>query len=132
MERKSSLRGWIIAVIVVVVVAAGAIWAKGYYDDRYASQSYYAQVPADESMEIQGIKDQHGNVADKGHEYELTAYDKDGNARDLSVTVYTSDASKLYQPGTYLKIEASKQIVTGQAVIQKSEIPAAALAKIEG
>lgn len=44
----------------------------------------------------------------------------------------TSKVSELYQPGTYLKIEASKQIVTGQAVVQESDIPAAALSKIQG
>lgn len=132
MARKSSAVGWIIGIIVIAIVAAGAIWAKGYYEDRYVSQSYYAQVPADESMDIQGLKDNQGKVVDKGHEYKLTAYDANGNARDLEVTVYTSKTSELYQPGTYLKIEASKQIVTGQAVIHETDIPSAALAKIQG
>lgn len=132
MARKSSAAGWIVGIIVIAVVAAGAIWAKGYYEDRYVSQSYYAHVPADEPMDLQGLKDDKGNVVEKGHEYNLTAYDEKGNARDLEVTVRTSKVSELYQPGTYLKIEASKQIVTGQAVVQESDIPAAALSKIQG
>ncbi|MCI1901409.1 MAG: YxeA family protein [Bifidobacteriaceae bacterium] len=131
MARKSSLAGWIIGLVVVVIVVAGAIWAKGYYNDRYVSQSYYAQVPADEKMEIEGMKDNQGKVFDKGHTYELTAYDKDGKARKLEVTVYTDKVSKLYKPGTYLKIEASKQIVTGQSVIREMDIPPAAFAKIQ-
>jgi uncharacterized protein YxeA len=70
-------------------------------------------------------------VVDKGHRYELTAYDKNGVERKLDVTVYTNKTSALYKPGTYLKIEASKQIVTGQAVIHEGDIPPAAFAKIQ-
>jgi uncharacterized protein YxeA len=131
MARKSSIGGLIIGIVVVAIVAAGAVWAKNYYDNRYVSQSYYAQVPADESMTLQGLKDSDGKVVDKGHTYNLTAYDKNGTARKLEVTVRTSKKSELYQPGTYLKIEASKQIVTGQAVIHESDIPSAAFAKIQ-
>lgn len=131
MARKSSATAIIIAVVVVVIVAFAAVWGKNYYENRYVSDSYYAQVPTDEPMTLEGLKDNQGKVVDKGHTYNLTAYDKDGNERKLEVTVRTSKTSELYKPGTYLKIEASKQIVTGQSVIRETKIPPAAFAKIQ-
>jgi uncharacterized protein YxeA len=131
MARKSSIVGVVIGIVVIVIVIAGGMWAKNYYNDRYVSQSYYAQIPANTPTTLEGLKDSDGKVVEKGRNYELKAYDKNGNERDLEVTVRTKDASKLYKPGTYLKIEASKQVVTGQAVIREAQIPAAAFAKIQ-
>ena len=39
----------IIILAVVLLVVAGAFWAKGYYNDRYVvSSCYYTQIPEDE------------------------------------------------------------------------------------
>lgn len=130
MARKSSFGGIIIGVIVVVLVAAGAIWAKGYYDETYASKTYYTRVPESTVLEIQDITSDSGENVSKGYKYELTAYSESGEKKDVSFVVQTEDIADLYQPGTYLKVEASEKRVMNQSAISKSDVPASVVNKL--
>ena len=56
--------------------------------------------------------------------YILTGYTEKGDKRDVEFTVYTKNAAELFQPGQYLKVEASDILVLGQKVISESDVPA--------
>ena len=58
-----------------------------------------------------------------GRSYTFTGYNEKGNAREVSFSYQTNDASKLLQPGQYLAVDVSKTIVIGQEVIAESKVP---------
>ena len=42
----------IMIITVILLIIAGAFWARGYYNDRYViSDYYYTQIPADKVNE---------------------------------------------------------------------------------
>lgn len=125
---KRSILITLIAVIMIGV--AGALWVKNYYDSRYVGQDYYTVVPADEPVALGDLLDSEGNPADTGYSYELVGYDTDLNRRVLEFDMRADSDDGLYQPGTYLKVSASKQIVLNEAVINESEVPTEILEKL--
>ncbi len=125
---KRSILITLIAVIMIGV--AGALWVKNYYDSRYVGQDYYTVVPADEPVALGDLLDSEGNPADTGYSYELVGYDTDLNRRVLEFDKRADSNDGLYQPGTYLKVSASKQIVLNEAVINESEVPTEILEKL--
>lgn len=117
--------------IVVSIIVGGALWAKGYYNNRYvASETYYTQVPTDEVNKDSWLVNSEGEKQEKGKEYKLIGYDKEGNKREVDFTK-RGTAKDYYAPGTYIKISASKTISLGETTINKEDIPAKALEKIE-
>lgn len=124
-------RSLIIGLIAVVVIGvAGALWAKNYYDSRYVGHDFYTVVPADEPVALGDLLDADGNPADTGYPYSLVGYDNDLNRRVLEFDKRADSDDGLYQPGTYLKVSASKQIVLNEAVVNESEVPAEILEKL--
>lgn len=120
---------WILAL--VVFLAAGAFWAKGYYNDRYVvSDQYYTQIPEDEVNEDSWLLDSDGAKQAKGKEYELIAYNAQGEVREVYFTK-TGSAADYYAPGTYLKVSTSKTLVAGVAVVEKEDVPKAAQEQID-
>jgi len=122
--------------LVAVVVVAGAIWGKHYYDDRYVGSDYYTMVPKDFDMTPIDIRNQDGKVAASGVVYELIAYNEQGETKAVSITVYDPDSGFARGevqplPGTYLWVNASKTLVVAWGPIDKSDVPAAALKMIE-
>lgn len=117
--------------IAVSIVVGGALWAKGYYNNRYvASETYYTQVATDEVNKDSWLVDDEGKKEIKGKEYNLIGYDKEGNKRDFSFAKQGT-AKDYYAPGSYIKISASKTISLGETTINKEDVPAKALEKIE-
>ncbi|MCU9815792.1 YxeA family protein [Paraclostridium sp. AKS73] len=117
--------------IVVSIIVGGALWAKGYYNNRYvASETYYTQVPTDEVNKDSWLVNSEGEKQEKGKEYKLIGYDKEGNKREVDFTK-RGTAKDYYAPGTYIKISASKTISLGETTINKEDVPAKALEKIE-
>ncbi len=112
------------------LVALGVIKGKEYYENRYVGTSYYAMVPADESTEVEPIYDDSGDEMGKGRNYALKSYNGK-EERILEFTVYKDKPEELLQPGTFMKIEASKQIVTGEKIITREEVPENILKIIE-
>ncbi|MDR2524289.1 MAG: YxeA family protein [Candidatus Nomurabacteria bacterium] len=119
-----------VIVIAVVVVAALAIVGKNYYDSRYVGKDYYTVVPADFDATPETIYSASGDDMGKGKEYKLTAYNDQGEAKSVEWYIYTADSS-LPQPGTYLRVSASQQIVTGWNLINEGDVPAKAMEKIK-
>lgn len=117
-------KGIIIGVIFLAIVVLGGMKINDYYQDRYVGKDYYVRVPQDQSTELEDILDMSNRVVGKGRKYELLGYNTAGESRMLSFTYTTEDPAKLLQPGQYLKVSASKQIVVGQSVIQESDVPA--------
>ncbi|MEN2256286.1 YxeA family protein (plasmid) [Paraclostridium benzoelyticum] len=117
--------------IVVSIIVGGALWAKGYYNNRYvASETYYTQVPTDEVNKDSWLVNSEGEKQEKGKEYKLIGYDKEGNKREVDFTK-RGTAKDYYAPGSYIKISASKTISLGETTINKEDVPAKALEKIE-
>lgn len=115
----------------VLLIAAGAFWAKGYYNDRYvASNFYYTQIPEDEVHEDSWLLDADGVKQEKGKAYDLIGYDENGEAREVHFTK-SGSAEDYYAPGTYIRVSASKTITVGVETVGKAEIPQEALRQIQ-
>ena len=54
-----------------------------------------------------------------------------GESKDLEFTLRTENPDDLFQKGAYVAVERSNQIVLGEKVIDKSEIPENILKLIE-
>ena len=120
----------IIIVIAVLLVIAGLFWTKGYYNDRYgASEFYYTQIPKDQVNEDSWLVDTNGIKQEKGKQYELIGYNKDGKDKEVYFKKYGS-TEDYYVPGTYIKVISSKTITVGVEIIDEIDVPQEALNKI--
>ena len=114
----------------VLLLIAGAFWAKGYYTARYvASDFYYVQVPEGEPNEDSWLVDADGVKQVKGKAYDLIGYNAQDEDRELHFT-QTGSAGDYYAPGTFLKIAASETIVVGVETVEKTAVPPAALDRL--
>ena len=121
----------IIIIIAIVLVIAGAFWAKGYYNDRYvASDSFYTQIPQDEVNEDSWLVDSDGVKQEKGKEYNLIGYNENGEQREVYFKIKGS-ARNYYAPGTYIKVNTSKTTVLGQETVDEQAVPQKALEQIK-
>ncbi|WZU01170.1 YxeA family protein [Erysipelothrix sp. D19-032] len=121
---KKNKAGAFLAVAILAVVGIGGYFIKDYYDGRYKkSDTFYVHVPMSQEATVTDIKDSNGKVVDRGRSYTFTGYNEKGNAREVSFSYQTNDASKLLQPGQYLVVDVSKTIVIGQEVIAESKVP---------
>jgi len=127
---------WIVLGLVGVLVVAGAVAGKNYYDNRYVGSTYYAMVPLDYDMTETPVRAMDGREVGTGVEYRLTAYSDAGETKSVWFTVYDPSSSISRgevppQPGTYLKITASKTTVIGWSVTSADAVPTTALAAIQ-
>lgn len=130
MKKKPIL--WIIVAVVIAVVIGAAIWGRDYYMDRYVGSDYYTRVPLDHDMTPQPIYDMKGEpVGEEGVPLKLMACNENGESRLVEFTVRL-DVDPLPEPGTYLRVAASEQIVVDWGMIEESDVPAAALQQING
>ena len=135
MRKKRKTVLWASLAVLAVLVVGVAVWGKQYYEDRYVGSDYYTVVPAGFDMSPVPLLNKDGKEAATGVNYELTAYNAQGEARPVSFTVYDPESGFSRgeiqpQPGTYLRVSASKQLVVGWGVVDASEIPAEVLAMI--
>lgn len=129
MKKKPVL--WIVLGVVVVAVIGIAVWGKQYYDDHYVGSDYYAMIPLDYDMTPQPLYDNHGEQRDTGKIYDIMAYNDQGDARKAEFTVSGKESSDFPQPGAYLCISISKELVVGWGYAQESDVPAKAMEKIQ-
>jgi uncharacterized protein (TIGR01655 family) len=113
---------WIIIVIAVVFVVAVALWGKQYYEDRYVGSDYYTMVPLDFDITPETMFSMSGEDVGLGKTYRLTAYNEQGESKEVVFSV-SVERGNFPQPGTFLHVSASKQIVVGWNVIDESEMP---------
>ena len=135
MRRFKKILPWAVVAVAAVMVAGLAIVAKNYYEDRYVGTDHYAIVPRDYDMSPQPVYSRDGVQVGTGVEYKLTAFDSAGRPQVVSFTVFDpgspiSRGEQQPQPGTYLQISASNQLVVSWRVVTTAEIPAQALAAI--
>jgi len=122
---------WVLAAFAAALLIALTFWAKRYYDYRYALEDhYYTVVPLDYDITPQWANDADGQPVERVIYYDLTCYNADGEARQLTGRVRVEMADP-YLPGTYLCFSASKQHVIGQRILDESDVPAKAMAKIK-
>ena len=123
---------WILVILAVALIATVVLWSKQYYEDRYIASDYYAMVPADFDVTPETMYSMRGEEIGLGKKYRLTAYNEQGEAKTVEFSVPGEDSAKYPQPGVYLYISASKQLVIDWNVIFESDIPEIALSKIKG
>jgi len=129
---------WVIWIMAAVLLLAIAVWGKQYYENRYVGADYYSMVPLNYDMTPSAMLDKDGKeTGPTGITYNLTAYNNQGEDKAVSFTVYDPDSGysrgeKQPQPGTYLWISASKQIVVRWDVTDEHSIPEKALKRIKG
>lgn len=113
-----------------IFLAAGAFWAKDYYNDRYVvSDSYYTRIPEDETTGESWLTDADGVRQTKGKEYDLVGYNDEGEARTVRFS-QAGEAEELYAPGTYIRVDMSKTLVVALKVVDETSVPQPALEKI--
>jgi len=127
---------WIIVTLSAALIIACAVFGKQYYENRYVATDYYAMVPLDYDMSPVPMLDMHGNELGAGIEYRLTAYNEQGEAKPVVFSVHDLDSDYSRgepqpQPGEYLFINASKQIVISWYVIGVTDVPQKALDMIK-
>lgn len=120
----------VVFIVIIALVAVGVVKGKNYYDNRYVGTYYYALVPENQSTEVDDILDSDGKPITKGKDYALKSYDEK-EERVLEFDVIGNKPEDLLQPGTFLKIEASKTLVLGEKIINRDEVPKNILKKIE-
>jgi uncharacterized protein (TIGR01655 family) len=113
---------WIIAVLVIALVAAVVLWGKQYYEDRYVGSDYYAMIPIDFDVTPETIYSMSGEDVGLGRNYKLTAYNEQGEAKTVEFTVFAENGN-FPRPGAFLHVSASRQIVIRWNVIAESDIP---------
>jgi len=124
-----AVKKWmLIALAAAIIVAVPVvIFAKRYYDARYVlDDHFYTVVPLD--YDITPTLDAGGRITD----YTLTGYNADGEARELTFSVLIdAHKSDLYPPGTFIRMDVSKQLVIGRRAIDEAGIPEKAAEKIK-
>jgi len=113
------------AAFIIIVV----LWGKRYYEDRYVGRDYFTIVPHDFDATPETMYGMNGNEVGYGKTYKLTAYNERGESKEIEFNVY-ADRNNFPQPGDFLIVKASKQIVVGWNITDKNEIPESALTMI--
>lgn len=118
----------IILIIVLAIVIPTTIFAKQYYDVRYALEgTYYTVIPLDYDLTPQ--RDKFDN---RYTSYTLPCYDADGRVRVLEFRINVdANPVHLYPPGTFVRVDASRSIVLEQLACDVSDVPQGALQKIK-
>ena len=124
MKRKPVL---IVILILVAVLLVGAVaWGKGYYEARYVGEDYYTVIPQDFDMTPVTIHDMGGKDIGLGLKYELTAFNEEGESKEIRFTELDLTGREP-QPGEYLHVIASEQIVVKWSRIDGDLIPEKAM-----
>jgi len=128
---------WVAVAAAAALVLAVAVWGKQYYENRYVGSDYYVMVPMDYDMEAKPILSMNGAEVGRGVKYALTAYGEGGEPKAISFTVHDPDSpgargERQPQPGEYLRVSASRQIVLRWEVIGPWAVPEGAMRAIVG
>ncbi|MDR2487693.1 MAG: YxeA family protein [Clostridiales Family XIII bacterium] len=136
---RTKKRTPLVIVLVVVVALAAVLFVLGrqYYNDRYVGTDYYTMVPLDFDATPVPMYADDGEQMGMGKEYTLTVYNEAGESREVSFNVYAPGSGlaaerELPLPGAFLRVKASKTIVTNWNTVGKDSVPAKVLERIEG
>lgn len=121
--------------VVAGVLLLGIVGWKGwdYYQSTYVGKDYYGVITEPLPEEITILSDSKEPLG-QGFKYNVTAFDKDGNSREISFNVIVSgqyaDGSP-YEAGTVLKFNASEKRIIEKKVITMDEVPENIQAKLK-
>ena len=122
---------WLSLIAAAALAVAGVIWAKQYYDTRYALEDYYyTVVPFDYDFTPTVSYSAKGKAMDLKANYGLACYNAQGRERKLEFIVFLN-FHDLYPPGTYVKVSASKVWATDKSAVPITDVPEKALEKIK-
>jgi len=120
MKKKRKISRWVLLAALLIIAFPLVIFAKRYYDARYVlDDSFYTVVPLD--YNITPHWDEQG---DRVSDYALTCYNADGESRKLDFAVLIdAHSSDLYPPGTFIRVDVSKQLVIGRRAVGEASVP---------
>jgi len=125
-------RFWWLPLLLVAGIAA-TVWGRNYYENRYVGSDYWAQVPATQDTTlVESISDSGQPTGMYGVHYFVTAFNEAGEQRQLDFVYHADNETSVPQPGDYLWISASRQLVVRQRVVPESEVPASVRDLIAG
>jgi len=129
-------RFWWLPVLAVLGIGL-ALWGRGYYNARYVGTDFYAQIPAAAVLTPVEERDMAGNIVEVDGQprmiinYIVTAFNDAGERRELEFTARADNPNRP-QPGDYLRLNASNQLVLNQAVVPQTAVPAHVLDLVHG
>jgi len=131
--RKSWLaRFWWLPVLALLAIGA-AIWGRNYYESRYVGTEYWAQIPATFDVTPHELTTMDGEGSgDMGVDYVVTGFNEAGESRQLEFTVRGENAADMPQPGSFVELSASDQLVVSHRVVSESEVPTNVIALLRG
>lgn len=122
--RKSRRVRYLVLLMVAALGISAAAWGRSYYDHRYVGADYWAQISASQDTTPIEFLTNHGEPAgDYGVRYEVVAFNEAGEQRALDWEHQGTTPDQLPQPGDFVKLSASAELVRDQQVVAESEIP---------
>lgn len=115
-----------LGVLVVIFLAMGMYAIKSgsdYYNNRYIGSDYYGKISLNQNVEYQDVYDDRGKRMDRAIDYTVMVYNEKGEKRIAQFSRY--EGQTIYEPGSYIKVNLSKQIVLKQEGIDFDAIPIA-------
>lgn len=126
-------KGIIIAVIAVVVIAIAGMGFK-YYNDRYVGETYYMKAPA---APVQTeLKDDSGKfIYENGkkvtaYEYKDVTFVSEDGTKTTQRNITWESNTPMTEGNYYTAKLSSEIIVEGPNGVEQSEVPTAALEKL--
>lgn len=119
MTNKKKITIGIVAVVVVLGVF-GIIKGKEYYDNTYVGETYYGQIPSNQSLEPQKLIGSTGESY-TAIEYTFNVYNKEG--KELVASFEKDDVNNAYKPNAYIMVEQSKTRTVYDKEVSREDIP---------
>ncbi|WP_407893764.1 DUF1093 domain-containing protein [Lacticaseibacillus sp. N501-2] len=129
------MRKAIVGIIVLVIVAFGGYKAYSYWNTTYHGTTNYAIVPT--AVKHKSKTDDGKNYKQNGqqvyyYEYDFKWADANGNTKSVGWESAESTNPKPLPAGSFVTAQVSaKRVTKGMKTIDKSQVPAKALAALQ-
>ncbi|MGX6979814.1 YxeA family protein [Vagococcus elongatus] len=114
-------------IVLIGVLILGVVGWKGwdYYQSTYVGKDYFGILEAPLPEETTIVDDSDRSLG-QGYKYTVTAFDEDGNSRELNFNIIVSGQNangSPYEAGTVFKFNASDKRIIEKKVISLDDVP---------